>query len=149
MPSISPLQSGSVSKMAGAITPSTSTTKQPTVDMGNGLDSNSFLQLLVTQLKYQNPSEPMDPNELMNSTAQLTMVDKINELVKLSQADSKLAKASLAGALIGKQVTYLDASGANVKGLATGARIDGDALMLTVNNKEIDFATVSAISLAA
>jgi flagellar basal-body rod modification protein FlgD len=121
------------------------------VNAGGGLDTNSFLQLLVTQLKYQNPSEPMDPSELMNSTAQLTMVDKINELIALQKTDSKLAMASLAGALVGKNVTYVDsaAGGAAVTGLVQGARIDGDTLMLRVNGKDIDFTTVSEIASAA
>jgi flagellar basal-body rod modification protein FlgD len=92
----------------------------------------------------------MDPSELMNSTAQLTMVDKINELVALTKGDSKLAMASLGGTLVGKNVTYLDAtSGGNVSGTVQGARIDGNSLMLRINNQEIDFATVSEISLAS
>jgi flagellar basal-body rod modification protein FlgD len=146
MPPISPL---SPRGSSAPITPS-STAKQPTIDMGNGLNEDSFLQLLVTQLKYQNPSEPMDPSQLMNSTAQLTMVDKINELVALSKGENKVAMASLGGTLVGKKVTYLDAtSGGNVTGLVQSARIDGETLMLRINNKEIDFATVSEISLAS
>jgi flagellar hook assembly protein FlgD len=92
----------------------------------------------------------MDPSQLMNSTAQLTMVDKINELVALSKGENKVAMASLGGTLVGKKVTYLDAtSGGNVTGLVQSARIDGETLMLRINNKEIDFATVSEISLAS
>jgi flagellar basal-body rod modification protein FlgD len=140
------------SNAAATAKPADATAKKATgVNAGNGLDTNSFLQLLVTQLKYQNPSEPMDPSQLMNSTAQLTMVDKINELIALQKTDSKLAMASLAGALVGKNVTYVDASagGKATTGLVQGARIDGDTLMLRINGKDIDFTTVSEIASAA
>lgn len=115
----------------------------PTIDLGNGLDSDSFLQLLVTQLKYQSPTEPMDPSELMNSTAQLTLVDKLNELVTLQKNDSTLMRANLAGALVGKNVSYLDnTTGAAVSGQVSAVKIEGSNLLLRINGKEIPFETV-------
>lgn len=129
----------------------TATSKTAGVNAGNGLDSNSFLQLLVTQLKYQNPSDPMDAAALMSSTAQLTMVDKINELIALQKSDSRLGMASLAGALVGKTVTYTDSKtgGAAVSGVVQGARLTGDSLTLRVNNQDIDLASISEISTTA
>jgi flagellar basal-body rod modification protein FlgD len=119
----------------------------PTIDFGNGLDSDSFLQLLVTQLKYQSPTEPMDPSELMNATAQLTLVDKMNELVKLQQSDSALTRANIASSIIGKNVSFNDeTTGATVTGPVTAVKIQGDALLLRVNGKDIPFEIVTELS---
>jgi flagellar basal-body rod modification protein FlgD len=105
------------------------------------------LQLLVTQLKYQSPTEPMDPSELMNSTAQLTLVDKLNELVTLQKSDSTLMRANLAGSLVGKNVSYLDSTtGAAVTGQVSAVKIEGSNLLLRVNGKEIPFETVLELS---
>jgi flagellar basal-body rod modification protein FlgD len=132
------------------ITPSTTTQNasgSPKLNLGNGLDSDSFLQLLVTQLKYQSPTEPMDPSELMNSTAQLTLVDKLNELVTLQKSDSTLMRANLAGSLVGKNVSYLDSTtGAAVTGQVSAVKIEGSNLLLRVNGKEIPFETVLELS---
>jgi flagellar basal-body rod modification protein FlgD len=153
---VSPVGSSTAPKSPAITTPtsgasSAKTGKPAGVDAGNGLDSNSFLQLLVTQLKYQNPSEPMDAAALMSSTAQLTMVDKINELITLQKADSKLTMASIAGSLVGKTVKYVDAKagGAAVSGVVQGVSLAGDTLTLKVNNQDVDLATISEISTAA
>jgi len=38
------------------------------------LSSQAFLQLLVAQLQYQDPSKPVDTSSFMNETATLTQV---------------------------------------------------------------------------
>jgi flagellar basal-body rod modification protein FlgD len=124
-----------------------STASAPTVDLGNGLNSDSFLQLLVTQLKYQSPTEPMDPSQLMTSTAQLTLVDKMNELVKLQKSDSALTRANIASSIVGKNVTFNDpTTGAAVTGSVAAVKIQGDALLLRVDGKDIPFEIVTEIS---
>ena len=39
-----------------------------------------FLKLLVAQLKYQNPMEPVDSSQFMAQTAQFTMVEKLEAM---------------------------------------------------------------------
>ena len=38
------------------------------------LDPQAFLQLLVAQLKYQDPASPVDTSSFLNQTAQLSQV---------------------------------------------------------------------------
>jgi len=47
-----------------AATPAASTAKQE-------MDSELFMKLLVTQLRNQDPSSPMDTNEMITQTTQL------------------------------------------------------------------------------
>ena len=62
----------------------TSSTKGvPQLDNTQQLDENTFLKLLVAQLKYQNPLQPTDPSTFMAQTAQFTQVEKLNQLVQM------------------------------------------------------------------
>ncbi len=49
------------------------------------MDANVFMTLLVAQLKNQNPSAPMDTNQMMSQTIQLSMMEKMTELTTNSK----------------------------------------------------------------
>ena len=67
----------------------------PAVTASNGqLDKNSFLKLLVAQLQNQNVADPMDPAEVMAQTTQLTLVEKMNELVESTAASTAAQRLS-------------------------------------------------------
>lgn len=46
------------------------------------LDKESFLQLLVTQLRYQNPMEPMDNREFLAQLAQFNALEQMQSMNK-------------------------------------------------------------------
>jgi flagellar basal-body rod modification protein FlgD len=98
------------------------------------LDKDAFLQLLVAQLKYQNPMDPADPSQMMAQTAQFTMVESL-QAISEAQADAGVWQRVVAGqGLIGKQVTGTSADGADLKGLVTGLAIDADGAQLTLSD---------------
>ena len=120
--------------------------EKPTVSPTNNtqMDKDTFLKLLVAQVKNQNPAEPMNPNEMMSQMAQLTTVDKLNQLVDATTNANAMTKLTLAGALVGKTVSWLE--GETEKSVAvTGVRLDGESLLLTVGSIEIDASKVTRI----
>jgi len=79
----------------------------PAVDNpGALLDRDAFLTLLVTQLKYQDPANPADTSQLLTQSAQLTMVDRLNEIADSMSASSAIDRMTLAGTMIGRDVTF-------------------------------------------
>jgi flagellar basal-body rod modification protein FlgD len=70
-----------------------------TSSTGLSLDPSAFLNLFVTQLKYQDPTAPMDPTQMTTVLAQLTTVQDLSNLQSSFQQ-------SLADGMIGDQVTY-------------------------------------------
>lgn len=68
------------------------------------LDQSDFIELLVAQVKNQDPTKPMDPSQFMNQLTQSSMVNGLNELqnsfdslaTKLS-SDQSLQAAGLVG----------------------------------------------------
>ncbi len=55
------------------------------------LDSQAFLMLLTTQLKAQDPLDPLKPNEFM---AQLAQFSTLEELIRIRQDLEKSAGAA-------------------------------------------------------
>jgi len=59
--------------------PSTNSSKTPSNDLAN-LDQDTFMQLLLTQVKNQDPINPMDSAQFMGQLAQLASVQGIQQL---------------------------------------------------------------------
>lgn len=55
----------------------------------SGFDANAFMAILLAQLRNQNPLEPMDDKELI---AQMTQLNSLEELKKISSGIDTLIK---------------------------------------------------------
>ena len=64
---------------------------QQAAKSSNKLDQDTFLKLLVAQMKYQDPSNPADATQFLTQTAQFTQVEKLGAI-----ADSVAKLDSLA-----------------------------------------------------
>ncbi|WP_199617963.1 flagellar hook capping FlgD N-terminal domain-containing protein [Paenibacillus alkalitolerans] len=86
---------------------------------GNELGKDQFLHILITQLRHQDPMQPMQDREFIAQMAQFSTVEQImnmgNELTMLRQS------FGFSSGLIGKTVTWnvYDASG-KISGTKTG-----------------------------
>lgn len=63
------------------------------------LDKDAFLNLLITQMKYQDPLNPMDNQEMM---AQLAQFSALEQMTNIAQT----AEKQFANTMIGKYVSY-------------------------------------------
>ena len=107
-----------------------------------------FLKLLVAQLKYQNPMEPVDSSQFMAQTAQFTMVEKLEAMA--AQTDALVAgeASQRAAGLLGRQVSYLDDQGGAQTGVVTGTRFGTDGPVLVLGKTEIPLGDVREVTLA-
>ena len=113
--------------------PATPSAGKPAASKDFG-DKDTFLKLLVAQLKYQDPSKPADPTEFMAETAQFTQVQKLGDIADLMKSQ-RLTNAS---ALVGHPVTYMDETGAQLSGTITAAKLNGDSEpMLRIGNTDV------------
>jgi flagellar basal-body rod modification protein FlgD len=113
------------------------------------MGKDAFLKLLVAQLKYQNPMEPVDSSQFMAQTAQFTMVEKLEAMA--AQTDALVAgeASQRAAGLLGRQVTYLDAQGVAQTGVVTGTRFGTDGPLLLLGQTELSLGDVREVALAA
>ena len=118
--------SGIDTSMANTITKKSDTTN------GSNLDKDAFLQLLVTQMQYQDPLQPTDNTEYMSQLAQFSEMEAMNNL-------NTAYSNSQALGLVGEYVILntKDASG-NIKqvgGLVQYVTISNNQALLCVNDE--------------
>jgi len=88
------------------------------------LNQADFIQLLVAQVKNQDPSKPMDPSQFMNQLAQFSTVSGVHDLnTSFTSLADKLSsgQALQAAGLVGRDVLVAGGNGL----LETGGSISG------------------------
>jgi flagellar basal-body rod modification protein FlgD len=141
---------GNVSKEFDVNKTSTSLyTNKTTTDAGSSksvADQDTFLKLLVAQLKYQDPSNPADSTQFLAQTAQFTQVEKLGQIADMMQAQQLIG----ASALVGRTVTYQDANGATQTGVVTKTKLNGDSEpTLVVGNTDVQLSKVTEVQQSA
>src|SRR3954454_1564136 len=127
-----------------AATNAAPTTAKPT---GTGaLDGNTFLQLLVAQLKYQNPLSPTDPTQFMSQTAQFTEVEKLQSIAEQSTQMLASQRSSEATGMLGQQIVAAGPDGNDITGIVTGMRLTSTGPVLRVNGTDIALTAVKEVN---
>ncbi len=97
--------SGTVTGTNGAS--STATTRGTSTTTGLGADFNTFLTLLTTQLKNQDPTNAMDPNEMTQQLVQFAGVEQqirantnLETLISVQQGAQLVGAAPLMGRVV-------------------------------------------------
>ncbi len=105
-----------------------------------GLDKNSFLRLLVTQLKNQDPTSAQDPNAMVQQLTSFSNLEQLQNLGSLLQGiqvqNQGLFQAQVAG-LVGKRVR-VPGDGVELSGgkAAIGVNLGADATSATLTIKD-------------
>lgn len=100
----------------------------------NSVDYNTFLQLLIAEMKNQDPTNPMDTSQYMSQFAQLSTVEQAMQTN--SKLDALLSSQSLsqANGLIGKTVSFTDSTGATFSGKVVSVSINSDGSIATLQD---------------
>jgi len=93
-----------IDPFASVRAPSTTTpaAREPSDQFGK----DTFLKLLVAQLRYQNPLDPQDGSQFLAQTAQFTMVEKLIEIQEQNKSSARANEVLASSALIGRTVTF-------------------------------------------
>lgn len=122
------------------------TSSAPAREPKQTMDSTVFMNLLVTQLKNQDPSSPMDTNAMINQTTQLSMMEKLTQLATDSSQGLGMQQRAAAAALLGKAVTYLAADGTSTTGTASGVSYAGSAPTVTIGGSSVPLSSITGIA---
>jgi flagellar basal-body rod modification protein FlgD len=110
------------------------------------LDPQAFLQLLVAQLKYQDPSNPVDTSSFMNQTAMLSQVQTMSSMSTTLNSLVSAQQAQAATGLIGKQITYLDTNGIRATGVVSSANLLASGATVQVGEVAVPLAGVLGVA---
>jgi flagellar basal-body rod modification protein FlgD len=113
------------------------------------MDSDVFMSLLVTQLKNQSPDSPMDTNQMMGQTIQLSMMEKLDQLAGNSKEGFSLQMRTAAAELIGRSVGYTLDDGTTGSGTATAVSFADGTPQVTIGDLNVPLDSVTGLTAPA
>lgn len=128
--------------------PNSSSSASSVVDLG-GINSNTFLKLLVAQLSHQDPMNPTDSSTYITQEAQFSMVQSMNSLAKQNAAILQSQQMLEATSFIGKSVTYVDANGAQNVGVVSSASPGSNGAVVRVGDTQVPISSITSVFAAS
>jgi flagellar basal-body rod modification protein FlgD len=109
------------------------------------LGKDAFLNLLVAQLKYQDPSNPTDSSQFMQQTATFTMVEKLEEMAKAQTSMVNAQNLASATSLVGREISWTEGT-ATKTGVVTAVQMNNGTAQLAVGDLTVDLSKVTKVT---
>jgi flagellar basal-body rod modification protein FlgD len=136
--------------MAVNATQSTQQSQVKTVDASktgfSGLTSDDFLKMLIAQLQYQDPTNPMDSDQLLNQISQMQALQSnlsLSDSIKSMTLSQQLTSAT---SFLGKQVVGTDANKKQISGTVDSVVVNSGTTYLSVAGSQVPLANVSNVT---
>lgn len=112
----------------------------------NQADKEMFLQLLVAQMRYQDPMNPTDSSQFLAQSAQFTALEKMQDVADQTAQLLSAQVAFGASGLVGRDVTYTAADGSTVAGTVAGVTFGAEGPTLDVGGTSVALASVQSVT---
>lgn len=145
--------------MTEAINGASNTTQQYsasslTPESSESLGKDAFMQLLVSQMRNQDPMSPTSNEDFIAQLAQFSSLEQMEELngnilglAVLQQSNALMAQLTDSAALIGKEVRYVDpTSGDELTGSVTSVKIEDGLAVLNIDGEDVPLGNVTEIT---
>ena len=133
-----------VSAVGSTTSASTSNTSAAdTASSKLGLDYDTFLTLLVQQMKSQDPTDPMDATEQIAQLATFSQVEQTIQTNKNLESLLQSSNLTQAGSLIGRTLTNYDET---VSGIVNEVRVTDDGLTAVLDSGQ-ELAVTSGVTI--
>ncbi len=125
-----------------------------TPDQAADLDKDAFLNLLVAQLKAQDPLSPTANEEMIAQLAQFSSLEQMEDLndnilgmTVLQQNNALLEQLVSGSALIGKSVEYIDPeTGEPSSGEVNSVKVEDGLAVLNIGGQDVPLANVTEVT---
>ncbi len=109
--------------------------------------SDDFLKLLTTQLRYQNPLDPVNDSQFVSQLSQISTVEGIQKL-NSNMSELLLMQSLSQGAnLIGKKISYdSDGKGTLVQGTVQSVQVNAGRVSLQVSGKAVNMSQIRGLT---
>jgi len=125
--------------------PTTGTDTGATTTTSKSADKDMFLQLLVAQMKYQDPMNPTDSSQFLAQSAQFTALEKMQAVADQTQQLVASQMAFGASGLVGRTISWTNSRGATQTGSVTGVTFSTDGPMLDVGDSQVALNQVQSV----
>ncbi|MBS1677681.1 MAG: flagellar hook capping protein [Actinobacteria bacterium] len=101
----------------------------------SGLGKDQFLQLLVAQLKNQNPLSPVGSQEFMSQMAAFSTLEQVTNLAVTGEEQKQMLAVNQSLSLVGHTVTYLNEDETTSVGKVESVDFGEHGFSLTINGE--------------
>jgi len=109
-------------------------------------DKQMFLELMVAQLRYQDPLNPADSGEFLAQSAQFTSLEKMQDVSDRVGALLGSQMAFGAGAMVGQQVSWIDTDGVTShSGTISGVTFGAQGPVFDVDGTQVPLAQLLSV----
>lgn len=108
-------------------------------------DQQVFLELMVAQMRYQDPLNPTDSSEFMAQTAQFTALEKMQAVADQTAMLLSSQLAFGASSMIGQTVRWYDETGAELSGVVQGTTYLSSGPVLSVDGHHVPITDVVSV----
>jgi flagellar basal-body rod modification protein FlgD len=134
---------------ASTLTSAGSTAATTTAAAGNSapLTQSDFLNLLTTQMQYQDPMDPVSASDFASQLAQFASLQGVTQLNTSITQLLTSQQVSQGANLIGKTVTYTnDGNSPAASGVVSGVQLSNGAVQLQVGNQSVALSQLTSIA---
>jgi flagellar basal-body rod modification protein FlgD len=112
----------------------------------NDMNKDAFLKLLVTELRHQDPTNPMNDREFISQMAQFSSLEQMTSMNNSIQNLNRSTRSGEAYALLGKRVeAYNPKTEKIVAGVVTSIFYKDNEIKLTVNKEVIGLNDIQTV----
>lgn len=113
----------------------------------NGLTSNDFLKLLITQLQNQDPTQPTSNEELLQQLSAMRGLQSNIELSSTLKSFSNNQQIASGATFLGKTITGTNASNQVVTGIADRVFLQNGNPVLGIGDESVPLTNVTGVNL--
>ncbi len=135
----------SVSSTEGVGYGVTGTASAGTTQATTSEDKNMFLELMVTQMKYQDPLNPTDSSQMLAQTAQFTSLEKLGAIADQNAMILSTQLAFGASSMIGQTVRWYGEDGTEQSGTVQGTTYLASGPVLSVDGQQVPITDVLSV----
>ncbi|HWQ72278.1 MAG TPA: flagellar hook capping FlgD N-terminal domain-containing protein [Desulfitobacteriaceae bacterium] len=132
----------SISSVNNNSTTYTTSTTTSTRETSKELGKEDFLNLLVTQLKYQDPLNPTDSTEFISQLAQFSTLEQMSNMNKVL---SSIEALTMTGKYITATVTNSSGETSEMEGTVDSVKISDGEAKLVVDGTSVELEDVSSV----
>ena len=121
-----------------------------TADRPDQMGKDTFLKLLVAQMKYQDPSNPADSSQLMSQTAVFSQVEQLETIAKQNATLLSMQQSQSAVALVGQTVSYTQTDGTTKSGVVQAVKLSSSdgSIQTVIGGVDVDMARITLVGVS-
>ncbi len=129
----------------GSVNTSSNSSQQQRLDPFANLNLNDFIQMMITELQNQDPSNPMSSDEMLQEITQMGQISTAEQMTTTLTGMETGQNLSNASAMIGMQIEGQDANGNPISGTVSSVTIANGSPTLNVGSSTLTLGEISNI----